>query len=40
MEKLHQRMKEETEAWRNLLENLRKMRAEQNEKTDTETSPE
>jgi len=40
LEQLHQKMKEETEAWQNLLENLRKMRNKQNEKPETRSKPE
>ena len=35
LEQLHRKMKDETEAWQNLLENLRKMRNKQNEKPET-----
>lgn len=40
LEKLHQKMKEETEAWHKLLENLGKLRTKQNENPEPKTSHE
>ncbi len=35
LEQLHQKMKDEAEAWQNLLENLRKMKTRPDESTET-----
>ena len=40
LEQLHQKMKDETEAWQNLLENLRKMREKQPDKPETKSTQE
>lgn len=40
LEKLHQKMKDEAEAWHKLLENLGKLRTKQNENPEPKTSPE